>query len=199
MGVACSGHYCADMTDSRLDPRLLDATISVLAETGWEGVTLERVAERAGRSRSTIWRQGVTREVLLAALLDELSDDFRLALWPVLNSNQSGRIRLEESLALLCQVIERHLPLVLASDEVFHQGDPGRRQIDYLDPYRRFTSDGQVDGSLAADEPADEVAEVAFNCVAWTYTHLRGRHGWSAERAQSKVLRLVMHGLLPTA
>jgi hypothetical protein len=40
---------------------------------------------------------------------------------------------------------------------------------------------------------------VAFNCVAWTYTHLRGRHGWSAERAQSKVLRLVMHGLLPTA
>ena len=36
------------MSESQPDPRLLDATISVLAEIGWEGVTLEKVAERAG-------------------------------------------------------------------------------------------------------------------------------------------------------
>jgi AcrR family transcriptional regulator len=187
------------MTDAQPDPKLLEATISVLAESGWEGVTLEKVAERAQRSRSTLWRQGVTREVLLAALLDALADDFRLALWPVLNSDEPGRVRLEAGLALLCEVIERHLPLVLASDEVFHQGDPGRRQLNYLDPYRRFIRDGQDDGSLAGGDTADELAEVAFNCVAWTYSHLRGRHGWTAQQAQAKVLRLVVYGLLPSS
>ncbi|WP_203783906.1 TetR/AcrR family transcriptional regulator [Asanoa ferruginea] len=187
------------MTDAVLDPRLLDAAIAVLAETGWEGVTLEKVAERAGQSRSTVWRKGVTRDGLLAALLDALADDFRLSMWPLLTSDEPGRVRLEQGLAVLCQVIERHLPLVLASDEVFHQGDPGRRQLNYLDPYRRFVRDGQADGTLAGGDSADEVAEVAFNCVAWTYSHLRGRHQWSAERAEQKVIRLVMHGLLPAS
>lgn len=185
------------MTEPRPDPRLLEATIAVLAEVGWEGVTLEKVAERAGRSRSTVWRQGVTREVLLAALLDEVADDFRNVLWPVLNSDQSGRARLEQGLGRLCDVIERHLPLMLASDAVFHQDKPGRRGLDYLEPYLRFVREGQADGSLPAGQDPHEVAELAFNGVAWTYTHLRGRHGWSPERAQTKVLRLVVEGLAP--
>ena len=33
------------------------------------------------------------------------------------------------------------------------------------------------------------------NAVAWTYAHLRGRHGWPAERAQSRVVGLVLHGI----
>lgn len=185
------------MDEPRPDPQLLKATISVLAETGWEGITLERVAERAGRSRSTVWRQGVTLEILLAALLDEMADDFRRSLWPLLNSDQSGRARLEGGLAALCDLIDRHLPLVLASDTVFHQGDPGRRQIDYLEPYVRFAREGQTDGSLPAGQEAFEVAELAFNGVAWTYTHLRGRHGWAADRARDKVLSLIMEGLGP--
>ena len=193
---ACDG-YAAAVTEPRPDRRLLDATIAGLAEAGWQGVTLERVAEYAGVSRSTLWRQGVTRELLLSALLDELADDFRLALWPVLNADETGRAQLERSLALLCDVIDRHLPLVLASDAVFHQGEPGRRQIDYLEPYCRFARLGQADGSLPAQVSPEEVAELAFNGVAWTYTHLRGRHGWSHDEARDKVVRLIMNGTAP--
>ena len=61
------------------DAALRAATIEVLAESGWDGVTLEKVAERAGRARVTLWRQGVTREALLAALLDDLAEDFRFS------------------------------------------------------------------------------------------------------------------------
>lgn len=185
------------MAESRPDPRLLQATISVLDETGWDGITLERVAERAGRSRSTIWRQGVTLESLLAALLDEMADDFRTALWPLLNSDLSGRARLEGGLAALCDLIDQHLPLVLASDAVFHQGEPGRRQINYLAPYQRFVREGQADGSLSPGQDPHEIAELAFNGVAWTYAHLRGRHAWSAEHARDRVIDLVMEGLAP--
>jgi hypothetical protein len=40
-----------------------------------------------------------------------------------------------------------------------------------------------------------ETAGVAFNAVAWTYVHLRGRHGWEAERARSRVVSVVLHGV----
>jgi len=144
-----------------------------------------------------VWRQGVTLESLLAVLLDDMADDFRRSLWPLLNSDLTGGARLEGGLAALCELIDRHLPLVLASDTVFHQGDPGQRQINYLEPYRRFVREGQADGSLAKGGEAGEIAELAFNAVAWTYTHLRGRHSWAAGRARERVVRLVMDGLSP--
>jgi AcrR family transcriptional regulator len=101
------------VADPPLDQRLLDATISVLAETGWQGVTLERVVEEAGRSRVTLWRQGVTQDVLLGALLDAVAVDFRDAMWPVSTTEGTGREHLVKAIAVLCEVIDRHLPLVL--------------------------------------------------------------------------------------
>lgn len=183
------------MGDAPLDLKLLDATISVLAETGWEGVTLERVAERAGRSRVTLWRQGITQEVLVGALLDALADDFRETMWPVLTAEGDGRERLVKGIAALCQVIDRHLPLVLASDTVFHQDQPGTRQVNYLEPFVRFVRDGAADGSLHPRGKVDDVADLVFNSVAWTYTHLRGHHRWSRDRAQRMLTDLVLHGV----
>src|SRR5437764_12647028 len=101
--------------------RLRDATISVLHERGWDGLTLERVAEVAGRARSTLGRQGLTREALVGALVGELAEDFRHAMYPVLTAGGTGRARLVEGLEALCDVVDRHLPLMLATDEAFHQ------------------------------------------------------------------------------
>src|SRR5438105_10467469 len=100
-----------------LDKQLREATIDVLRERGWDGLTLERVAEVAGRARSTLWRQGLTREALIGALVGELAEDFRDAMYPVLSAGGTGRERLREALEALCDVVDRHLPLMLATDE----------------------------------------------------------------------------------
>jgi len=60
-----------------VDEALRRATIEVLRERGFAGLTLERVAEVAGRARSTLWRQGLTRELLIRALVSDLAADFR--------------------------------------------------------------------------------------------------------------------------
>lgn len=187
--------YRTDMADVGPDRRLLDATVAVLAEVGWEGVTLEAVATRAGRSRVTLWRQGVTREALLAALLDTLADDFREAMWPVLTAEGTGRQRLVRATTALCQLIDLHLPLILASDTVFHQDQPGKRGVSYLDPFVRFVREGAADGSLQPRGNLDDVAALVFNSVAWTYTHMRGRHNWSRDKARRMLLDLVLHGV----
>src|SRR4029077_3752945 len=106
--------HCRCMSESgsvqapAVDEDLRRATIEVLRERGFAGLTLERVAEVAGRARSTLWRQGVTRDALIVALVGDLADDFRATMYPVLTSGGTGRERLEAGLEQLCEVLDRH-------------------------------------------------------------------------------------------
>jgi AcrR family transcriptional regulator len=178
-----------------VDVDLHRATIAVLRERGWAGLTLERVAEAAGRARSTLWRQGLTREVLVAGLVGELAADFRETMFAILTTGGTGRDRLERGLVALCELLDRHLPLMLATDEAFHQDTAPGQPPDYLHPFIQFLREGVADGSLEPGHDLVEAANVAFNAVAWTYVHLRGRHGWPAERTTSRVVDVVLNGL----
>jgi AcrR family transcriptional regulator len=179
----------------RVDAELHRATIAVLREQGWEGLTLERVAQASGRARSTLWRQGLTLEVLVSALVGELAADFRDTMYPILTMGGSGRDRLERALVALCELLDRHLPLMLATDEAFHQETAPGQPPHYLHPFIQFLREGAADGSLAPGDDVVEAADVAFNAVAWTYVHLRGRHGWPADKTAGRVVRVLLDGL----
>lgn len=183
------------------DPRLLEATRSALARYGWEGATLERIASEAGLSRVTLYRRGVTKEGLVAALAEQAVEAYRLAVWPALTSAGSGAERLERALTALCVLIEQNLELVRALDSrtnaaVFHEPDPeALTRQPFTEPLERLLRDGVADGTLATDDVA-ETATTLFNLVSWTYLHLRAEHGWPAERARRSTLGLVLNGLL---
>jgi AcrR family transcriptional regulator len=174
---------------------LRQATIEVLRERGFDGLTLERVAEAAGRARSTLWRQGLSREVLIGALVGELANDFRSTMYPILTSQGTGRERLVQALDALCELLDRHLPLMLATDEAFHQATGPDEPPDYLHPFIRFLREGARDGSLPAVDDVVATADVLFNAVAWPYVHLRGRHGWPAEKACAGIVGVVLNGI----
>ena len=178
-----------------VDEELRRATITVLRERGFPGLTLERVAEVAGRARSTLWRQGLTREALVGALVGDLAADFRHSMYPLLTTAGTGRERMQRGLEALCDLLDRHLPLMLATDEAFHQPTAPGTPPDYLHPFITFLREGAADGTL--DTGADLVlaADLAFNGVAWPYVHLRGRHEWPAERARTLVVGVVLDGL----
>jgi AcrR family transcriptional regulator len=174
---------------------LRQATIEVLRERGFGGLTLERVAEVAGRARSTLWRQGLSRDALIGALVGELADDFRATMYPILTSAGTGRECLVRALEALCELLDRHLPLMLATDEAFHQDTGPGEPPDYLHPFIRFLREGARDGSLPAVDDVVATADVAFNAVAWPYVHLRARHGWSAEKARTRIVDVVLTGI----
>jgi AcrR family transcriptional regulator len=182
-----------------VDESLRQATIAVLRERGWNGLTLERVAEVAGRARSTLWRQRLGREELLGALVGELAADFRAAMYPILTAGGTGRERLERALEALCDLLDRHLPLMLATDEAFHQETGPGQAPDYLHPFIRFVREGVADGSLGPVDDEVASADIAFNAVAWPYVHLRGRHGWPHERTKQRVVGVVLDGLAPVS
>ncbi len=178
------------------DARLLAAAGRVLEDAGWQGLTVEAVAKAAGLSRVTAWRLGASREALVAALLRELAADYREAMWPALVGPGDARQRLDRALDALFGVIDAHLPLLLASDQVFHRARAA--EINFTEPFTRLFEDGAADGSLAApgDDPA-AAAELLFNTVCWSYVHLRGRHRWPAGRARQGLRRLITPGLGP--
>jgi hypothetical protein len=143
------------------DERLLAAAARVLQDAGWQGLTID--APR---------RQAVTRER------------------PAIVGTGTARERLDRAIDALFDVIDAHLPLLLASDTVFHRATATR--INFNEPFTRLFEDGLIDHSVApiADDPA-ESADLLFNTACWPYVHLRGRHGWTSARA-----RRGLHGLL---
>jgi AcrR family transcriptional regulator len=181
-----------------VDEGLRRATIEVLRERGFAGLTLERVAEVGGRARSTLWRQGLTRDVLVGALVGQLAADYRHTMYPILTSPGSGLERLTRGLEALCDLIERHLPLMLATDEAFHQDTAPGVPADYLHPFIQFLREGASDGSLPEPDDVVRAADIAFNMTAWPYVHLRGKHDWPAEEARSSVVGVVLHGITTT-
>ena len=184
-----------------MDDRLLDAAIAVLDEHGFAGLTLERVAERAGRSRVTLWRQGVTQESLIDGLLARLTRDYRDAMWSVLADSGTGADRLRTALHALCDVADRHLHLLTVNDAVFHQAADRVRDItgqafSFLDPFVAALRAGAADKTLQPPDTAvPDLADAVFNTVCWGYVHLRHRHGWSDERARGPVLGITLAGL----
>lgn len=55
------------------DRAILDATVEILTERGFEGLTVEGVAERAGVGRTTVYRRWPSRAALVHAVTSEIA------------------------------------------------------------------------------------------------------------------------------
>jgi AcrR family transcriptional regulator len=183
-----------------VDDALLDATRRTLAEHGYAGATLERIAQAAGLSRVTLHRRGIGKDALLAELTARATEDYRRALWPALTGEGTGAERLGQALAALCERAEAQLPLLVAlraqSDAIFHTTDeePLTRTV-FTEPLERILRDGASDGTLRVDDPVAQ-ATLLFNLVGQTYVHLRTGHRWAPERARHAVLDTALHGVV---
>jgi AcrR family transcriptional regulator len=188
-------------TPPALDDHLLAAGRRVLERYGVARTTLERIGEESGLSRVTLYRRGITREVILRALADRALDDYRRALWPALTGRGTATARLRRALGALCDAAEGNLELLLALGERIGAAAAADRTADdrgarraFAEPLERLLRDGAGDGSLLETD-APETATVLLNLVGWTYVHLRAGERWSARRARRATLAIAMRGV----
>ena len=59
--------------DHTRNAAILDAALAVLAESGYDGMTIDMVAARAGAARATVYRRWATKEELALAAVARLS------------------------------------------------------------------------------------------------------------------------------
>jgi AcrR family transcriptional regulator len=188
-----------------LDDAVLRAAAQVISAHGWHDFTLERVAHAAGVSRVTLYRRGVTRDVLVDALTVGAAQAWQAALWLPLTDPGTAAQRLEAALRACCAVVEQHLALLAglstAPDPIFHLDAPATRdgrdtRAVYVRPFERLLRDGVAEGTLRGDIEPGETATLLFNIVPRTYLHLRSAHGWDAQRTTTGLLGLLLPGLL---
>ena len=59
--------------DHSRDTSILEATLLVLADAGYDGLTIDRVAAQAGAARATVYRRWPTKADLVLAAVEQLS------------------------------------------------------------------------------------------------------------------------------
>jgi hypothetical protein len=92
-------------------------------------------------------------------------------------------------------VIGAHLPLLLASDQIFHRVKSA--SINFSESFARLFEVGIADGSLTppGGDPRKRPSW-CLNAVCWSYVQLRDRHRWPTERAGHGLRRLMTPGLM---
>jgi AcrR family transcriptional regulator len=202
---------------------LLAVATAILNERGWSAVSLDAIAERAGVSRATVWRHGLTRsavelvlrrrlvadyrELLVEAPFADGSDAMRPASGALLPGSDalrpgSGGRRLAAALAALCAVAERNLPFLAHTETAFHAPDleAAELTVDFYGPWLRILDVAVADGSLEPPEQPTAFVAALTNMVLLTYVHLRTYHtgyGWTPQRATAVTVDLVARGYLP--
>jgi len=61
--------------DTEVEGKVLNAAVAELRQRGYEGLSMDRVAERAGVAKTTIYRRWSSKAELVVALITHLRDD----------------------------------------------------------------------------------------------------------------------------
>src|SRR5690349_9874159 len=160
---------------------LLAVATAILNERGWSAVSLDAIAERAGVSRATVWRHGLTRSAVELVLRRRLVADYREllveapfadgsdALRPASDALRpgSGGRRLAAALAALCAVAERNLPFLAHTETAFHAPDleAAELTVDFYGPWLRILDVAVADGSLEPPEQPTAFVAALTNMV----------------------------------
>ena len=185
-----------------MNPALLRVAVELLDERGWDALTLDEIAARAGVSRVTVWRHGITRASVERELRHRLAADYRDRIYDVLTAPGTGRERLAAALMALFDVAERSLPLLAHTETAFHGPDLDAVgiQLDFYQPWLRILETGEADGSLPSIADQRRFIGALTNMVLLTYVHLRAYHaaeGWRPATTAAHVVTLVSEGYLP--
>ncbi len=199
------GRLHTDRVAATLSDDLFNAVNSVIDEHGWPGATAELIAEAAGVNRTTLYRNGYTRERLLTEAAVKVASEFQAATLGPLTGSGTARERMVKLLATLYDLADQHLGLMAGLYDgpaaMFHlhlDDSAVLTRFEYTDPFTRLLTDGNTDGTLTSDDPKAD-AELIFNTAGWTYIHFRRSHGWSARRARPAVTRITLGAFEPVA
>jgi AcrR family transcriptional regulator len=93
--------------DLTIDRAIVDATLAVVAEKGFEGTTVHHVASRAGIPKSTLYRRFASRDDLLRTVATEI-----IGQHPDVTDTGSLRGDLIALIGLLVEAVERRRNIV---------------------------------------------------------------------------------------
>jgi AcrR family transcriptional regulator len=147
----------------RADAAILDAARAVLAEEGWTGFTVEKVAARAGVAKTTLYRRWSSRADLAVGAVAEMVDA-AVRLPPADSAEDDIRNAVRAVVAVMGTPSGRAAYLAVMAEAA--RDAPVRERVErsVLAPLRRTVASGvqraQARGEVPADLDIDLVLDV---------------------------------------
>ena len=171
--------------------KIIDSAFKVFAADPW--ASMEKVAERCGIARATLFRYFPGKSVLIQTLQKEAYLMCLSQLKPFSTGEGCARARLEQAVGTLVPLGSAFSFLI---DEQVRRDDPELAALEeaYLEEWRRFLTEVQNAGGIADDVP-----------IAWAVSALEGllsmalvemtRGNVTAKQASAWILRTFRTGL----
>jgi AcrR family transcriptional regulator len=178
--------------DPDVDRAILDAVVDVLAERGYDGLTMDSVASRAGVARASVYRRHGNRSELLAAACEHVTP-------PPVDPPDTGQVR-DDLVALARALVRtldrtefgRLLPALLGAAATHPEAGEVLRRfgVSRRAPSAAVLRRAVERGQLPAGTDPDLVADLIFGSIFYRRVVRRARLGREAiESTVDAVLR----------
>lgn len=152
------------------DAAILDAALQLLAERGYDGVTMEGVAERAGVAKTTVYRRWPTRSALVAGLAETLTAPVRIPTTGTLEGDLRALLG-DVARALKAPHARRVIPRALA--DAREHADLAATLRPFWAARRQLTIDilqrGIERGELRSDLDLEGAADALYGPIYYRY------------------------------
>ena len=153
--------------------RLLAAARTLVGERGPDALTVSEVAHQAGLNRTTAYQHFRTRDELVAAVLDAMSDELQSGLAEPHSASELIE-RLGQALTARRDIARLGLHLVMAGDPLPRRG--WRRLVEHLGTLLRRSADAEM------------VAHIVVG--TWLFWSLRARAEYEPDEVAPATARL---------
>ena len=164
--------------DLTRDPEILDAALEVLAETGYDGMTIDMVAARAKAGKATLYRRWSSKaELVIDAVACMKQEDLSADKLPDTGTLRGDFVAMIKPHSLMdserkMKVMAGLMSLLATSPEL---ADTAREAI--IEPRaavnRMFLQRAKDRGEIAADIDIDTIASISQSMVAFRTIMLR--------------------------
>jgi AcrR family transcriptional regulator len=179
---------------------IVDATLELLAERGFQATTMDAIAERGGVSKNTIYRRWSSKETLIADALRELTAQAEVAregdVYALLLEHVRGVVRLLDD-----PLVGRLLPGLLgelqrnpAFAEAYAERVVRPRRQAIIELLERAIDDGE----LRADTRPDEIADLLIGPLILRHLFAVGLPR-RPRRYPEQLLETIWAGIAPPA
>ena len=173
---------------------ILRATLELLGEKGFSGMSMDAVAARAGVSKATIYRRWKSKEELVGELLDVLGDVVEVAdtgdPFEDLMITSRGAAERGEAASRLISALQGEAAVNPEFEKLFREKLLERRR----DQLRTFIRNAIAAGHIREDADVEFLADVMFGTVVMRANILGGTLKYLVED-QTKLWDLLLEGV----
>jgi AcrR family transcriptional regulator len=185
---------------------IMQAAVWMFAERGYDATTLADIARAVNMDRATLYYYFESKTQLLAFAMTNVLSDTVKKLNVIVVSDDDALTKLRSAVGcILTTMIEDHpFSALNFQDDIWRP--PGNAaliaplRMDGLRIAKAFNSileDGQHDGSIRDDVPAELINRIVFGSLAWSYRWFKPGCGYDADEVIRSFDAILSSGVAP--